>query len=87
MHTKWASAKIYCMRPWYLAYSAAADTCATWIAAVIAARSSFCYLGPDERVFLENGDGGATHIGGDGVHPNAAGYALTAAQWRSVLGY
>lgn len=85
IHTKWPSAKIYMMRPWRQTYDTECNTLAGWIADLVAA-NSYCYTGPDERVFLENGDDGATYTR-DGIHPNAAGYALTAAQWQSAIGY
>jgi lysophospholipase L1-like esterase len=85
MHAKWPSAKIYMMRVWRRDYGSECNTLDGWIDAIIAARD-YCYTGPDERVFLENGDDGATYTT-DGIHPNAAGYALTAAQWQTVMGY
>lgn len=86
MHTQWPSAKVYVMRPWRRDYATECDSLATWIADVISTRSAWALVGPDERVFLENGDDGVTYAT-DGVHPNAAGYALTAAQWQTVMGY
>jgi lysophospholipase L1-like esterase len=88
LKVKWPSVKVYLMRPWTRpAGMATANTLAGWIATVVAARAGVAYSGPDERVFLENGDDGATYMVADGIHPNAAGYALTAAQWKTVLGY
>jgi lysophospholipase L1-like esterase len=87
IRAKWPSAKVYIMRPWTRgAGMATANTLAGWIGTVVAARPGGAFLGPDERVFLENGDNGVTYTI-DGTHPNAAGYALTAAQWKTVLGY
>jgi len=83
---KWPAAKVYVMRPWRRYYAAGCNTLAGWIATVVGARAAWAFVGPDERVFLENGDNGATYTD-DGVHPNAAGYSLTAAQWIAVLGY
>lgn len=83
---KWPSAKIYCMRVWRRGAAADCNTLAGWLATVVAARSTFAFLGPDERIFLENGDDGVTYTA-DGVHPNAAGYVLTATQWQTVMGY
>jgi lysophospholipase L1-like esterase len=86
VHTKWSGAKIYLMRPWRRTYTTTPDTIAGWINDVIleAAYSGYCFDGPDERVFIENGDDGATYTS-DGLHPNAAGYALTGAQWAAAL--
>lgn len=84
---KWASTKIYFMRVWVRNEAADCNTLATWYADLVAANPTTCFLGPDERVFLENGDDGATYTS-DGIHPTVpAGCQLTADQWRTVLGY
>jgi lysophospholipase L1-like esterase len=85
MNAKWPSAQIYIMRPWKRDEAADCNSLATWIGDIVTARSTYCHLGPDERVFLEGGDDGATYTA-DGIHPNAAGYTLTANQWISVAG-
>lgn len=91
IHVKWPYAQVYLHRPW----SAAAinepqktnqDTIDGWISDVVAARPVFAHLGPDERVWLEYGDGGAT-MTYDGVHYSLAGHYECAAQWKTVLGY
>ena len=88
IHTKWATAKVYCMRVWNKNHEADCDTMATWLAAIIAPRSAWCYVGPDERVFLKGSDNGVSlTIPADGVHPNPAGYQVTADQWRLSMGY
>jgi len=88
LHAKWPNAKIYLMRPWWVTtpesqilMNAMDDT---WIPNILSTRGDFAFLGPDERIFLENGDNGAT-LTDDGCHPNAAGYQATAAAWLSVL--
>jgi hypothetical protein len=86
MHAKWPSAKIFAMHVWRRTFNTEADTFAGWLDTAIALRSSFVFSGPDERVFLENGDDGATYTA-DGTHPNLPGCALTSAQWRSSLGF
>jgi lysophospholipase L1-like esterase len=86
LHAKWPTMKVYIMRPWRRSYATQCNSLAAWISDVISARSGWCFAGPDERVFLENGDNGVTYTS-DGIHPNAAGYALTAAQWKATLGY
>lgn len=86
MNAQWPDAKVYVMRPWRRGYATECDSLATWIASVVSTRSTWAFVGPDERVFLENGDNGVTYTS-DGIHPNTAGYALTAAQWKTVLGY
>lgn len=84
VHTKWPSAQCYLMRFWAQGKTTECNTFAGYIDNVIAARSSFAHLGPDERVFLENGDNGATYMADD-RHPNAAGYALTATEWEGII--
>lgn len=84
MRSKWSSVKIYIMRPWRRTYGSRCDTLATWIADLVTARSGWCFLGPDERVFLENGDDGATYTS-DGLHPNTAGYVLVGTQWANAI--
>lgn len=87
INAKWPLAKVYIMRPWRQGEAADCNSLATWIADIVAARSSWAFVGPDERVFLENGDDGATYTS-DGVHPtDPAGYLLTVDQWKTVLGY
>ena len=86
MNAQWPAAKVYVMRPWTRLHPAECDTIATRIGHVLSTRGAWAFVGPDERVFLENGDDGVTYTS-EGVHPNTAGYALTAAQWQSVLGY
>jgi lysophospholipase L1-like esterase len=85
MHTKWPSAQIYLARPWRRSYAAECNTLATWQDAVMATRA-WAHVGPDERVFLENGDDGARYTS-DGVHPTTPdGYILTAAAWKTAMG-
>ena len=86
MNAQWPAAKVYVMRPWTRAHPAECNTMATWTNAVLVARAAWASVGPDERVYLENGDDGVTYTY-DGVHPTAAGYVLTAAQWKTALGY
>jgi lysophospholipase L1-like esterase len=90
LHVKWPYTKIYIMRVWkrildsnWIAEIASMDN--TFIPALAAARSAYCFVGPDERVFLENGDDGAA-LTTDGIHPNHAGYVATAAAWRTAIG-
>lgn len=90
LHTKWASAQIYLARPWKpteALYAADADAMADTLIPNVISTRAWCHLGPDETVYLENGDDGATYIlpPPDGIHPNEAGYAATAAQWKAVL--
>jgi lysophospholipase L1-like esterase len=86
MHARWPNATLYVARWWSRGATARANTSAGWVADIVAARSGWCHLGIDERIFLENGDDGVTYTS-DGTHPNAAGYELTATKWREVLDY
>jgi lysophospholipase L1-like esterase len=83
-HTKWPNSQIWVMRPWRRNFGTECNTLATWIADVVALRGSFVHTGPDERVFLENGDNGITYTS-DGVHPNTAGQFLSAKEWRIAI--
>jgi hypothetical protein len=84
MRTKWASAKVYLMRPWSRTKDTEANTRAADIADICSQRQTFCYVGPDERVFLKGSDDGTSETI-DGIHPTAAYYAVTAQQWESLL--
>lgn len=83
IHTKWSTTKLYLMRAWQRDYPDNCDILAGWIADIVAARD-FVYLGPDERVFLENGDDGATYMA-DASHPNELGRDKTAAEWVDLV--
>lgn len=93
LHTKWSGAEIYVMRPWKPDYNGSEFQTKldligdTLIPNAISGRS-WAHLGPDERVFLENGDDGATYIQAapDRIHPTVAGYELTAQKWKTLLG-
>jgi lysophospholipase L1-like esterase len=85
IHTKWPNTQVYIMQPWRRGYASQCNSLATWIGDVVATKA-WSHVGPDERVFLENGDDGVTYTS-DGIHPNAAGYVLTATQWKATLGY
>lgn len=90
LHAKFPSAMMYLMRIGNGAFSAPQTTKQnlmddTWIPNILSSRGSFAFLGPDERVFLENGDGYTT-LTVDLCHPNVAGYAATAAAWKTVIG-
>lgn len=86
VHVKWPAARVLVMRVWRRNQVANSNTIAGWIANALSGRSAWASAGPDERVFLEGGDNGATNMSDD-AHPNASGYALTAAQWYAVMGY
>lgn len=85
MLLKWPLTTILMMQTWSRGEDADHNSLATWRTA-IAAEYSRVGIGPDERVFLEGGDDGATYTS-DGLHPNAAGYTLTATQWQTAMGY
>ena len=86
INAKWPTARVFVANAWRRNYGAQCDTIAGWLNNVLATRGAWAFVGPDERVYLENGDDGATYTT-DGVHPNTAGYILAAAQWQTVLGY
>jgi lysophospholipase L1-like esterase len=84
LHTKFPGVPCYFMRPWSRAKPTEANTYAGWIDDLVAG-DALARLGPDERIFLEGGDDGATWTS-DGVHPTNAGYTLTATKWREAIG-
>lgn len=88
IHVKYPSALIRVMRIWRRGQLTNCNSLATWTNDLIAEPEFTPYVavGPDERVFLEGGDDGATYAP-DGVHPNHAGYILTAAEWQANMGY
>lgn len=85
LHAEWPEAHIYAILPWRRGFNAESAAMGTSIAGVVAARSPWAHVGPDECIFLENGDNGVTFTA-DGIHPNAAGYTLTASEWQTILG-
>ena len=84
--TRWPRAHIWLMKPWKRDFDANMATVAGWINTIQAARSSYVSIGPDESVWLKGSDNGNTYTS-DGIHYSAAGEALCATQWQSVLGY
>lgn len=78
-------ANIYCARIWRSDFPAEVITVNSWINAIIAEYAA-ALPGIDESVWLENGDNGATYSV-DGVHYNAAGEIVAAAQWKTAMGY
>lgn len=85
-HTRWPSINVYVMKVWdRQGPQNDLDTLNTWIDAVVAARVGWAHVGPNEQVWLEGGDDGAT-MTYDGVHYSASGNAACAAQWKTVLG-
>ncbi len=83
-HAAFPSMQIGVMHTWRRNYMAQANIWNGWVDDVIADRA-WCTSGPDERIFLENGDDGYTYTA-DGVHPNTAGYNLTAQLWMDAFG-
>jgi lysophospholipase L1-like esterase len=85
LNVKYPGVPIYMMRCWKRGEAADCNTIAGWIDDIVAGNASV-HLGPDERVFLENGDDGATYTS-DGTHPNDAGYYLTGRKWLEAMGF
>jgi lysophospholipase L1-like esterase len=84
-HAKWPTARVGVAHVWGRDISTADVN--TWIDAVLAdGRTAWTYAGPDETVWLEGGDNGAT-MTTDGIHYSAAGQTENAAQWKAAMGY
>lgn len=86
LHAQWPNAKCYIMRPWKRGFDADAATLHGWIDTIVAARSTFAAVGPDEAVWLKGSDNGATNTT-DGQHYSAAGEIACASVWQTTLGY
>lgn len=81
-HVKWPLARVYLAKIQALndnGYLTALDD--TWIPNVLASRSAWAFVGPDERTFLSAGNMV------DNLHPNHAGHVLLATNVRTTAGY
>lgn len=76
---------IHIARVWRRSFLTECNTLAGWIADVVALYPSGVYVGMDERIWLENGDDGATYTV-DGIHYSAAAEPIAAAQWMTAFG-
>lgn len=87
VHAGFQNAKLYVALVWGRNHDAACDAMDnTWIPNVLSSRSSFAFVGFDERATLKGGDNGVTNTL-DGVHPNATGYSAMAVAWKAALGF
>lgn len=86
LHAAWPDAQFRVGYPWKQGFDAQSDTMAGWIDNVLASRASYSATGPDERAFLKGADDGSSNTF-DGIHPNATGYDLWAAEWKTAMGY
>lgn len=85
IHAKWPLAQIFMAQPWRRSYPTYMDTLAGWVADMIALYPTFVRLGPDERVWVENGDDGAT-MTYDGIHYTEIAQPICAAEWLTAMG-
>jgi hypothetical protein len=81
---RWPDIQIYCSRIWARTATSYATT-NSYIDDIIATQD-YIHAGPDESIWMENGDDGATYSS-DGLHYNDAGNLEAAAQWLTALGY
>jgi hypothetical protein len=58
----------------------------SWIDNAIAARSTFVFTGPDERIVIKGSDNGDSETT-DHMHYSALGQSLWAQAWQLTLGY
>jgi lysophospholipase L1-like esterase len=85
VHVRYPEARVLVMRPWRQNFNSQCDQMDNfWIPNVLSSRSSWAFLGPDERVFLKHNDNGASRTT-DGVHPNIEGYHQTALAWQASI--
>lgn len=83
IHTRHPGVAIYCDKPWRRTKTALSNTMAGWIDWIVTQRE-FLHHGLDERVWLENGDDGATYTV-DGTHYSAAGQTKKAELLRDLM--
>lgn len=81
VHVKWASSIVIVVQPWYPAQAANAAILATRIGHVVATRSTWARVGPDESTYLPG------LLEGDGIHPTPVGYSASATAIRSAIGF
>ena len=86
IHARWPYATVYLTIPWGNGSDVWSDTVAVWIGNVIAARSTFCAAGSDERAWFKPN---VAAYSTDGLHWNAttAGNAAGAAANLTSMGY
>lgn len=85
LRSRWPEIQIYVARIWMRSQPANCATINGWINDIIALYD-YVFAGPDESVWLENGDDGATYTS-DGTHYSAAGQVEAVLQWMTALGY
>lgn len=83
---KWPSARVFLAYPWAQGKGTESATAHGWIDDIIAARPGVAFAGPDEAVWIEGGDDGATNTT-DGIHLSATGQTAAEAVWLSAMGY
>lgn len=86
VHTLWPNCACFLTRPWSRGNLTKANTLATWISDIQAARSTFVTQGDDERVWMEGGDDGVT-MTTDGVHLSTAGQTGKARAAQIAMGF
>lgn len=86
LHARFPNARVWVMYPWRADLPTQSATLHGWIDEVLATRADFASAGPDEAVWLENGDNGATYTV-SGVHYSVAGATECARVWATALGY
>lgn len=84
LRARWPGVQIWIAKPWRRGKTSASNTLAGWIDTVIATYTTGVYPGPDERVWLEGGDDGATYTT-DGTHYSPAGHVECARQWLAAI--
>ncbi len=78
LHAAFPTARIGMMQVCNTNYLASCGTLSAWNAELVAARTAWASLGPDESPALVGS--------ADGIHPNQTGYVITGALWRAWMG-
>lgn len=91
LHYQFPNAVVGCALMWKASatgvdgFGAACNTLNGWVQDVVATRSSFAIVGPDERIILKGSDNGVSELA-DTLHPLNATYQAMAAAWRTTFG-
>jgi hypothetical protein len=86
LRAKWPGVPIYCAKLWERDSGPDFDTMAGWIDDIIATYPSGVAVGMDERIWLENGDDGATYTT-DGCHYSLPAHVVCSQAWIAGMGY
>lgn len=82
--SKWNGVQVWVCKPWRRGELTDANTVASWVDTLVNGYANNVYYGPDERIWLENGDDGTSYTT-DGTHYNDAGEIENSKQWGITM--